>query len=133
MKATVFDSYALISFLEREEGYDEVSAVLDECVLKNREAFVSVVNWGEVLYHAHRSGGEKVAKLAEDTLKALPIHIVDADKDLTRIAAELKANNKMSFADCFAAALAIKKKCELVTGDKEFKQVENKIKVRWIY
>jgi ribonuclease VapC len=38
----------------------------------------------------------------------------------------------MSYADCFAAALAIKKKCELITGDKEFKQVEKEIKIRWI-
>lgn len=132
MKATVFDSYALISFLEREDGYDEVSAVLDECVLKDRTAYTSVVNWGEVLYHGHRHGGEKIAKLAEDTLKALPIQVIDADKELTRMAAELKAYNKMSYADCFAAALAIRKKCELLTGDKEFKQVENKIKIRWI-
>ena len=132
MKATVLDSYALISFLEREEGYDEVSSVLDECVLKNRMAYMCVVNWGEVLYHGYRSGGERTARLAEDTLKALPIQVVDADKELTRMAAELKAFNKMSFADCLAAALAIKKKCELVTGDKEFRQVESKIKVRWI-
>lgn len=132
MKATVFDSYALISFLEREVGYEEVSAVLDECVLKDRIAYTSVVNWGEVLYHGHRNGGEKIAKLAEDTLKALPIQVIDADKDLTRVAAELKAHNKMSYADCFAAALAMKKKCELLTGDKEFKQVESKLKIRWI-
>jgi predicted nucleic acid-binding protein len=132
MKATVLDSYALISFLEREEGYDKVSAVLDECVLKDRMAYICVINWGEVIYHGYCGGGEKTARLAEDTLKALPIQVVDADKELTRTAAELKAFNKMSFADCFAAALAIKKKCELVTGDKEFRQVENKIKIRWI-
>jgi predicted nucleic acid-binding protein len=35
----------------------------------------------------------------------------------------------MSFADCYAAALAMKRKCELLTGDKEFKQVEDKIKI----
>ena len=80
MKATVFDSYALISFLEREEGYDEVSSVLDECVLKDREAFTTVVNWGEVLYHGHRNGGEKIAKLVEDTLKALPIQTASSAK-----------------------------------------------------
>jgi len=38
----------------------------------------------------------------------------------------------MSFADCYAAALAMKKKCGILTGDKEFKKVENKIKIRWM-
>lgn len=132
MKATVMDSYALISFLDREEGFEEVAAIFEECVAKDHEAFVCVVNWGEVLYHGYRTGGEKMARLAEDAMRALPLQIVDANKELTQVAAELKASNKMSFADCFAAALAIKKKCELATGDKEFKQVENKIKVRWI-
>jgi ribonuclease VapC len=65
-------------------------------------------------------------------MKALPIQIVEVNQELTHAAVELKAFYKMSFADCFAAALAIKKKCELVTGDKEFKQVESKIKMRWI-
>ncbi|MBI2339278.1 MAG: PIN domain-containing protein [Deltaproteobacteria bacterium] len=35
----------------------------------------------------------------------------------------------MSYADCFAAALAKMKKAELITGDKEFKEVEGDIKI----
>lgn len=95
-------------------------------------SFLCVVNWGEVIYHALRSGGEGMAKLAEDAMRALPIQVIDANKDLTLQAAHLKASNKRSYADCFAAALAMKKKCELVTGDKEFKQAEKHIKVRWM-
>ena len=36
----------------------------------------------------------------------------------------------MSYADCFAAALAKVKNSELVTGDPEFKKVE--IKIHWL-
>lgn len=135
MKATVLDSYAVITYLQRQPGYDEVAAILQECAAKDREAFLCVVNWGEVVYHAFRSGGEQRARLAEDAMKALPIQIVELDdknRDLTRQAAYLKATHKISYADCFAAATAMKKKCELLTGDKEFKQVEGSIKVRWI-
>lgn len=132
MKATVLDSYAVIAFLEREEGYDEVAKVFEECVAKDREVFLCVVNWGEVIYHALRNGGERMAQLAEDSMKALPIQIVEANRELTLQAAHLKATNKISYADCYAAALAVKKRCEIVTGDKEFKQVEKEIKVRWI-
>jgi predicted nucleic acid-binding protein len=38
----------------------------------------------------------------------------------------------MSYADCFAAALAKEKKTDLLTGDKEFKQVESEIGIRWL-
>lgn len=131
MKPTVLDSYALISYLEREKGYEEVAKVFDECVARDREVYVCVVNWGEVIYHALRAGGEKAARLAEDAMRALPMEVVEANKDLALQAAHLKAFNKMSYADCFAAALGLKKKCELVTGDKEFKQIEDKLKIRW--
>jgi len=132
MKAAVLDSYALISYLDREEGYEEVAKLFEECVAKDREVFVCIVNWGEVIYHALRVAGDKGGQLAEDAMRALPIQLVEANKDLTLQAARLKAVHKMSYADCFAAALAMKRKCELVTGDKEFKQVENKLKVKWI-
>ncbi len=38
----------------------------------------------------------------------------------------------MSYADAFAAGLAEMKKALLVTGDKEFKQIEEKIKIVWL-
>ena len=62
----------------------------------------------------------------------MPIEIVDADMDLTQIAARLKARGGISYADCFAAALAVKKKCEVATGDREFKAVADVADIRWI-
>lgn len=132
MKASVLDSYAVIAYLQRQSGYEEVAMLFEECVAQDRELFCCIVNWGEVIYHALRSGGEQRAKLAESVLQALPLTLVEANRDLTHQAAQLKAFHKMSYADCFAAALAIKKKCELVTGDKEFRQVEKEIKIRWL-
>jgi len=38
----------------------------------------------------------------------------------------------MSYADCFAATLAKERKSDLVTGDKEFKQVEGEVSIRWL-
>ena len=132
MKASVLDSYAVITYLQRQQGYEEVAMIFEECVTKDREVFLCIVNWGEVICHALRAGGEQRAELAENIMRALPINLVEANKELTLHAARLKAFHKMSYADCFAAALAMKNKCELVTGDKEFKQVEKDMKIRWI-
>ena len=132
MKAAVLDSYAIITFLQRQPGYEEVARLLEECTAQNRELFVCVVNWGEVIYHALRTGGEQKAQLAEEIMRAIPITVMDANREITLQAARFKAFHKMSYADCFAAALAMKKKCELVTGDKEFKLVEKEIKIKWI-
>ena len=132
MKTAVLDSYAMIAYFQRQPGYEEIAVLFEECAAKDRELFICVVNWGEVIYHALRIGGEKRVQLAEAAMQAIPVAVVEADKELTLQAAKLKAFFKMSYADCFAAALAMKKKCELVTGDKEFKQVEKEVKVRWI-
>lgn len=132
MRAAVLDSYAVISFLEREKGFEAVAQLFEECIQQDKRVFLCVVNWGEVIYHALREGGEETAHLAEQAMRALPIQLVDAGEELTRQAARLKASHRMSYADCFAAASAISKKCELLTGDPEFKQVEKQVRIRWI-
>ena len=65
-------------------------------------------------------------------LLGLPIEIVPADQGLAELAGEIKASNKMSLADCFAAALAKQKKLDIYTGDPEFKTVEKEVKIVWL-
>jgi predicted nucleic acid-binding protein len=62
----------------------------------------------------------------------MSIEIVDADWALTRQAASLKVKGNISYADCFAAALAKSRKADLVTGDKEFKSLDHEIRISWI-
>src|SRR5260221_131730 len=50
-----------------------------------------------------------------------------------RLRGSLKGTKAMSYADCFAAALAKTRNAELVTGDREFKVVESELKsIRWL-
>ena len=51
---------------------------------------------------------------------------------MARVAGKYKASKKMSYADCMAAALAKIHRAELITGDREFKEVEKEIKICWI-
>lgn len=132
MKPIVLDSYALISYLNKEQGYNVISEIFEKCVDSDEHAYMCVVNIGEVYYHALRVGGEQKAKLALEIVKALPIDIVEANISLTLQAAEYKAFNKISYADAYAAALAKIKKASLLTGDKEFKALENEIKIIWL-
>ncbi len=57
---------------------------------------------------------------------------IGADWSLTRQAASFKARYRLAYADCFAAALAKIHQCPVVTGDPEFKQLENEIQVLWV-
>lgn len=134
MKAAVrvLDSYSLIAYIEGEAGKDTVIEAFRSARDSGKPLFLSVVNWGEVYYITLRETGQERADEVAHLISTLPIQLVPADLELAEHAALFKASKKMSYADCFAAALAKLRKAELVTGDKEFKQVEGEVKILWL-
>ncbi len=92
---------------------------------------MSVVNWGEVYYSTWRTKGPGVARKVIEDIAQLPLEIVDADLDLTHSAAELRAEHKLPYTDCFAAALALHRKASLATSDKDFTHVEKAVQIIW--
>ena len=130
--ARVLDSYSLIAYLEGEPGADKMIEVFQVARDSGRSLLLSTVNWGEVYYLTLRELGLEQAEEVAHLISTLPIEIVPADLELARQAALFKSNRKMSYADCFAAALAKLRKAELVTGDRDFKQVEGEVQVLWI-
>lgn len=128
----VLDSYSLIAYIEGERGKDTMIEVFRSARDSGRTCLLSVVNWGEVYYITLREAGQERADQVAHLISTLPIHITLADLELTKQAAILKSTKKMSYADCFAAALAKHRRVELVTGDKEFKQVEAEVKILWL-
>lgn len=128
----VLDSYSLIAYFEGETGADDMVEIFKLARDSGRGLYLSVVNWGEVYYITLREVGRQQADEVAHVISTLPIQVVPADLELSKRAAEFKASKKMSFADCYAAALAKLRRAELVTGDRDFKQVEGEIKVMWI-
>ncbi len=129
MKKYVLDSFALIAYAENEKGADIVTEIIADATEGRAELFMSVINFGEMYYIALREGGKQRAEKYKEMILRFPIKIVIAEMEEVLIAAQYKAHFKMSYADAFAAGLAEEKKAILVTGDKEFKQVDNKIKI----
>jgi predicted nucleic acid-binding protein len=133
MATKVLDSWALIAFFEDEPAAAEaVEKILEQATAGKHKLLMSVVNWGEVYYNTRREVSEAAAEQKLKEITAMPIEIVSADLHLTKLAAIYKATCKMSYADCFGAALAKIKNAEFVTGDPEFKSVEKEIKINWL-
>jgi len=89
------------------------------------------VNWGEVYYSTWRAKGPGVARKVLDDIAQLPLEIVDADLELAHSAAELRAEHKLPYTDCFAAALAVNRKASLATSDRDFAHVEKRLEILW--
>jgi predicted nucleic acid-binding protein len=128
----VLDSYAMISFLQREEGFETVKKAMEKSIQKGIKLLMTTVNWGEVYYIIKREEGERVAEAMAEIMDTLPVELLSADRELAKQAAGLKSCKKMSYADCFAAAAAMINKATLITGDEEFKEVEKEISIEWI-
>lgn len=132
MPAKVLDAYAMMAFFEDEPGADFVRGLILTAEQDSTELLMSVVNLGEIWYSIARTNSTEVADQYVEVIKGMAIEIVDADWQLTRQAAAFKANGNISYADCFAAALAKDRQAELITGDEEFKALQDEIKVSWI-
>ncbi len=128
----ILDAHALLVFLERETGFEKVEHFLNSALEKDNYLLMTSVNYGEVYYIVLRECGQDKADEIEKIIKTMPIEIVDVNIQLAKEAARLKAIKKISYADCFSAALAKIHRGELITGDREFKAVENEVKIAWI-
>ena len=131
-KAIVLDSWAVIAYLEGDAAAEKVADHIANAHENEIPLFMSVVNAGEVWYIIARETTVGDADRSITELRHLGIEFVDADWSLAHDAGVYKSKHKMSFAACFAAAVAKQKKALLLTGDPEFKQVEQEITIDWL-
>ncbi len=131
----VLDSYALIGYLENESFSDQMQHILTQAKNGAFRLYVHAIHIGEVYYITLREQGQTLADLAYSRIKALPIKLIDRiDEELLLEAAGLKASYPISYADSFAAALAIINNCPLLTGDPEFRSLEKQgiVSIEWL-
>jgi len=132
----VLDAHALMVLFNDEPGADEVERILLKAESGSPKLLMSVVNWGEIYYSILRGASQEMAETKAHEIAGMQIELVPVDADdleLVRQAAAFKATRRMSYADCFAAALAKIKNAELVTGDREFKQLARDVKIHWLH
>lgn len=129
MKRYVLDASAVLAFFQDEPGAEKVQELLTRAGQAERPLLMSVVNWGEVIYVVWQRRGEEAARERMRAMARYPLEIVAADPETTLLAATLKAQHKLSYVDCFAAAVALAKKATLVTTDQDFAGVRDELDV----
>lgn len=130
--SAVLDTHALLTYFEREKGFLKVLDRFTDALSGDLELAMTVVNAGEILYIVRRAHGDEVADRIDSVILSLPIRLVDVDMELTRLAAEFKASGGISYADCFAAALAKREGVPVLTGDPEFEGLSKEIEIDWL-
>jgi uncharacterized protein with PIN domain len=112
----VFDACALIALLEDEPGAAVVAELLQES--KHRRLILAI-SACEIYYDLYRRGSREDAESLESILAEYDLELLDGlPSDLWKAAGKLKAEwRRVSLADCFALALALREKGTLVTSD----------------
>ena len=129
-EAFVLDTSAWIALEEQEPGAAEVEAILAKAWLGEAEVHASFATLMELEYiRTQERDGRQAAELLLFA-RAQPIQWLHSDDALCGSAAKLKAVHKISFADAFVAATALRWDAVLVHKDPEFNPLSGVLKLR---
>ncbi len=130
----VLDSYAVLGYLEGEASQPRVVQLLEDAAAGRCSVFLSLINLGEVLYIAERERGRIAAVRTLAAIEQLPIEISPASRETVFAAAHIKARYAISYADAFAVAEAMERRCTLLTGDPEFRKIADAglVAIEWL-
>ena len=125
----VLDSSALIAYLGAEKGCDRVMQIFQKAAKNDLNIFMSVIHWGEVLSVIERRYNLQKKDEVKELMERMTMEIVPVDKEQARTASHIRTKYKLHYIDAFAASLAVTKKAELWTADKDFEAVKHLISV----
>lgn len=135
MRDFVLDAWAIMAWLKGQQpAADRARALLQAADRRECKLSMNIVNLGEVFYLCAKARnlayGERVLQSLQSRLET-----ISANDELVMLAATLKAQHAISYADGFAAATALLHDAPLVTGDPEMRTMaaaEKALKLEWI-
>jgi ribonuclease VapC len=127
----VVDAHPLVAFIKHDPHWQRARDAIKAATRGEITLRLTAVNAGEVIMAVERDLG---ATAAHATLEAIQLwtEIVDVDLELGARAGWFKLRGGMSYADCFAAALAHRDGLPLLTGDPEFRRVADVVHISWL-
>jgi predicted nucleic acid-binding protein len=128
----LLDSFALLAYLNAETGGVHVQEILAHAEAQKGCVVMSLINLGEVLYITERCRGLPAAQKVQALVESLPLELLEAGRELIFEAAHIKAKHAISYADAFATACAVRENAIILTGDPEYKSVEDLVQVEWL-
>lgn len=132
IRVYILDSFAVLAYLQKEAGADEVKAILRQSLSESCQVYLPVINLGEVIYITEREQSLQKAQEALAALEQLPIKVLPVSRGTVLEAAHIKAQYPVAYADAFTIAAAQSMGGIILTGDPEFKSVEHLVGVRWL-
>ena len=93
---------------------------------------MSATNVGEIYYITERRFGSGAGEKITKDIFQLPLEIQQPDMKQILAAARIKAQYPLSYVDAFVVALSQKINGIIVTGDPEFRNIEDIAEIIWL-
>lgn len=121
MSLYVIDAWPVVEWLlGKQPVAHNFTLFLNACEQEGTRLLITRINRAEILYTLTKRVSEADRARALESFERLALEVISIDDELVDEATVLKAKYACSFADCFAAALAMRLNAPVVTGDKEF-------------
>jgi len=132
LKIRVLDSWPVLEWIKGTQPVTDIVAdLLVGAGSGIARILMSAINVGEVYYFLRKHHSEELAESWRESSRTLPATIEVPTADEIWDAALLKGRYPIAYADAFAAALAQKYRCPLLTGDPDFRSVSD-LELDWI-
>jgi predicted nucleic acid-binding protein len=118
----LIDSWAWIEYFQGSEAGKAVKGYIDD----DQEIIISTINLAEVYRWILRYYNEKTAEEKRLAMKERCI-LIDVDEEIAVNAAKIKHNLKWGLGDSIVYATAKRRGSKVVTGDSDFKGMEDVI------
>jgi ribonuclease VapC len=133
MKRVVFDTWALVALLEKEEpAASEVQLLLQQAAENEVECLFSLINLGEIYSIVGRRHGKLAADETLTELSEAPIRLLSISQEAVIQAASFKMVHPISYADAFALSAATQYKATLITGDPELGRLSHLVDIKFL-
>ncbi len=129
----IFDSSAVIRYLDDKAGADRVQQFLESHALFGARLLISAVQWGEIARivgrrHGTQAASQVLSRLTALGFQAIPVTALEAVR-----AAVLQNAVRLSYADAFVLVLAQDHPLSiLITADFDFKLAEHLVSIEFL-
>ena len=118
----LIDSWAWIEYFKGSESGKKAKKYIEG----KEKAIISTINVAEVYRWILRFYNEKIAEEKIDIMKER-CFVIPVDEEIAIMAAKIKHERKFGLGDAIIYATARKENAHLLTGDSDFKNMENVI------
>lgn len=133
MKAYILDSSAVIRYIDDEAGAERVEEILSACAARHAELYISAMQWGEVAGNLRKRLGKVREQRILSSILPSESEIVPLTSERAVLAAGIKVDRNLSYADAIALELAMSFKDHLlVTADYGFKAADDLAKIEFL-